>query len=730
MANDTQANIDATIESTSSPEQVNQEQAALAAEQRPKNLYRIDPKNKVPVSYYEGAAWKGRKTAGLKNLSGLFESWQEAESYYTNSQMEHRRATDGQWKGNDVVSKNKNRKFSSTENMVYSTVNAEIPSIYAKNPNVEITAQSADQEPIAVGLKHFINNLASRKDAPGINLKPKIRKSAMRASLMNEAWVMIGYTLKEYSADQAREDLARLAKELEEAKDEKEILRIEGELMALEESVDLLDPSGPFVKTVRGDQVIVDPASVEDDHSDANWIMVKMMLPTNYLNARFRQPDPKNPGQYVSAYQATHIVDAATQGGGVNQEQQEIDNFHIFDAGKDNPREYGYDNRSSYERAKMTSVWYCFDKIKRRFYMYADNDWTWPVWVYNDPYRLPLFFPLKKLMYHTDPKKNRTRGEASHYLDQQDELNTISDEMNRMRTICRDKVLFDPESLDQATVENIFLDPNRKAVAVKGLSERGVDKVIAPPPLPNMQYQHLWDRSAAMSVINQISGLGDAMRGEQFKTNTTNQAIEFYNSTTGVRLDEKRDAIEDFIGEICSDVIFLCLQFMPIEQMAKIAGPQYAQNFAGLRNMGPDEIRDTFNIRIAGGSTQKPTSSAKKAEALQIAQILGQFARSNPYAGILATKVMERAFDTITIEAYEWQMMTQMAMATLQQGNNNPDAGPGHEEPTGEGPDNEGGKDVKEDEDAMVQEIMKRAEQAGKPISEQQAREALRKRMH
>lgn len=724
MAKDVQQNIDASIDETSTDDQV----AAMREMQQQKSgIFKLDPANKIPVSKFEGGMWKGRKTGSTKRISWLINAWNEAEAYYSNAQMDHRRETGGTYKGNDVTSKNRNRKFSSTNNQVYATINAEIPSIYAKNPEVEITLNDHAMQDAGVGneLTRFANNLISRKDCPGINLKPKARKSAMRVSVTNEAWMMVGYTLRPDSADAARDDIARIQKELMAAQNEGDITRLEGELLALEEQCDLLDPAGPFCRTLRNDQVLVDDSSVEDDHSDANWMMVYVNFPTNYLNARYRQKNDKD--QYVSAYKATHVVDARdNNGGGVTEVQREIDSFHIFSEGKDNPESYGYQDRNAYERGKYTKCWYCLDKVKRRFYLYADNDWTWPIWVFDDPYHLPNFFPLFKLAYHTDPKLNRTKGEVSHYLDQQDDLNVIADELNRARTALRDRVIFDSE-LDQEKVERLMLSTDRMILGVKITEGKKLTDMIMGPPMPTLAYPHLWDIAPIMQSINQISGIGDAMRGEQFKTNTTNKAIDFYSSSSGVRLDEKRDAIEDYVGDIVWAVVFMCLQFMPMEQIIKLAGSDPANSpLSQMANLPPQILREMLACRCVGGSTQKPTSSAKKAEALQVGQILGQFG-SIPYAGILAVKNMMKAFDGMTVTTEDWQMMLKTMMMAANQGNNAPPGAEGApEEEAAEGEQPQGGGAPSEDD--MVKEIQARAKAHGGTVTPMQAKNALQRK--
>lgn len=720
MAKDVMRNVEQTIEDTSSPDQIEM----MREVERKAPLYNLDPKTRIPVSKVEGSVWQGRKTGGMKRMQWLTRAWDEAERYYSAGQMDHRRETGGERVGNDVAGKNRSKKLSSTNNQVYATVNAEIPNVYAKNPTIEVTMNTKALEPVGALLTRFGNNIIARKDTPGINLKPKARKCAMRASTMNEAWLLVGYTKREDSVDSALADIQRIGQELEKAKNESDVLRLEGELMALEEQCDMLNPSGPFVKLLRADQVIVDDASVEDDHNDANWIMAEVHFNTNYLNARYRQKNSK--GEYVSAYKPTHIVDARTDSNqqGVSDVQRQIDNFHIFDQGAENQAshtQYGYTDRGAYERAKFTRCWYCFDKVKRRFYLYADNDWTWPIWVFDDPYHLPTFFPLFKLQYHTDPKLTRTKGEISHYLDQQDALNVMADEMNRARLALRDRVIADSR-LSQGDLEKLLLSTDRMVVSVKVPDGVKLTEMLMAPPLPSMQYQHLWDPTPIMAQINQISGLGDAMRGEQFKTNTTNKAIEFYSSSSNVRLDEKRDAIEDFIGEVVWAVIFMCLQFMEHERIAQIAGIDPTQNpLAQFSNMDATTLREQFTCRCVGGSTQKPTSAAKKAEALQVGQILGQFG-GLPAAGIIAIKNLQRAFDGFTVTREDWEMLIQTMMQGLNQGNNAPPQG---EEET---PEEDAGEEEGAEEEELVAEIVARGKAQGRTVTPMQAKAAIQRR--
>jgi len=73
--------------------------------------------------------------------------------------------------------------------------------------------------------------------------------------------------------------------------------------------------------------------------------------------------------------------------------------------------------------------------------------------------------------------------------------------------------------------------------------------------------------------------------------------------------------------------------------------------------MDANSIRTTFTPRVVGGSTLKPTSRAKKEQALQISQIIGQFTRATPIAAVVALKVLATAFDNAVISQTDWELI-------------------------------------------------------------------------
>lgn len=621
--------------------------------------FRMVETSKIPVSKAEGSLWKSRKDASMAAMKNTVAAWKEAEAYYSIGQDVHREDTGGDSSGNARVSRNKGRRFTSTENVVYSNINAILPAILAKNPQAEITAFIKELSAKATMYEHLVNRLAQMKAAPGFNLKPKLRKCILRTEITNEAWVLVGYTKKEDSAEQARKDLVDIGEKLKVAKTQQEITELEGQLLALEEVVDILNPSGPFVTTVSADKVHIDPTSTEDDFSDAKWKMVEVMLPTRYLLAKYAEKGEN--GEYKAVYEKQYIINPGNTG---EDNVSEFNSVRLLKE-SDSFANAGFSSQESYNKSLMTKCFYCFDRVKRRFLLYADEKWEWPLWVYDDPYQFPGFYPIFRLQYNSDPTKNRVKGEVSHYLDQQDEINEINTEVHWMRTQLYRKVIYNSKYVSETDVEKLMKGADFKALAFNNLPEgMKINDVIMAPPLPNMQYKELFNKEDLYHAIDRIGTANDVIRGAQFKTNTTNQAIDTYNSIQNQRLDEKIDAIEDFSGDIFYAVMFLCAQFMTAEEVVNILG----QEAAGWQQTPPEELRRGFACTVMGGSTQKPTSAVKKDQALKIGQILGQFASATPEVTMVMLKIFEQAFDDVVITADDWASIRESIQAKLMQG--------------------------------------------------------------
>lgn len=636
---------------------------------------------RIPVSSKRGALWKSRKDSGAARLknSGVHDAWDEAVRYYKNDQTGKRNRNNPdnpQKRGEKHLT---GGAFSQTENVVFSNVSALVPAIYAKNPDVTIHSPKGDEDmAFTTAAQKLIRTLMQKRTAPGINLKPKMRRNVVMASLANIAYIEVGYTRREHASEGVMAEIDAIAKQLEDATDTKKIEELEGQLQALDDKVDLLQPAGPWAVVRHPKDVIVDPDSTMPDHSDAKWLMIRDVLDTSFINAVYRKKDAD--GNYSSIYKPTHVLDAKATTPNMAGHDEEITSFSILKDDAINPSDYGYDDENSFKRAQRTFVWKVWDRITRRMEMYAENDWKWPIWVWDDPYGLDDFWPLFPLAYHSDPEEVYARGEVSYYLDQQDEINQINSQISRMRNRVINQIIYNKRAVEsEAELMNIIRPTGGDEIIGVTVPEGfKLGDIVGTPPIPSVEYSSLFDKRTLFEAVDRVSGVPSVVKGVEFRTNTTNKAIDSYESTSAQRLDEKIDAIEEQIGRIGNAILVMCLQFMSKDEVVKLIGSQHAEAWPG-GNMTARDAQERFQLTVTGGSSLKPTSKTRKMQAQELAQVVGQFGQASPVALLIVLRMLARAYsDELVIEPSDWEMIMQSIQGQMQ-----PEAAPGGEAPKG-----------------------------------------------
>jgi hypothetical protein len=625
-------------------------------------IYKKVHGSRIPVSKHLGKLWQGRIGASKSGRTRWEDTWDTAIEAYSAEQGSHRNPRAGT-SGNKSVARRKGEQYSHTENVIFSAIKAIIPAIYARNPTAEFTAtDDGNEEQLAwvQCLEKLCDTLGSMKQAPGINLKYKVKQAIVAAKLMNLGWMEIGYTIKEDSSDAALAELEMKSKELEEADSTKRIQEIEGELIALEEKVNTLAPSGPYTRYYSAKDILVDPEAMEPDFSDAKWMAACDYMPTSYLNAVYGTRE-SNGTQVKSVYEPTAVLNATV--GSFNKEVESTESFKLFDTNE--ASHYGYDNHQSYLSAQRTKCWRIYDKVTRRIFLYADNKWDWPIWVEDDRLELPNYFPFEPLIFNVAPMGPFAFSEVAYVLDQQDAINEINDAERRARMDLQYRVLFDQGSgTTREAVERVLKGSGPVAEPVKVPDGKKIDDMFFSPQPNILKAPQLFDVARQRQVVDGILGVTPSLRASEYKTNTTNKAIEQYNATTSSRLDEQIDEIEEFVGRVYYDVSYLCARFMSQEDVANLIGPKYGEVWRTVED--PTELKRMFTMRVVGGSTTKPTSAFKQQIAVQIGQVLGQFANAAPGSITkIVLKLFEQAYDEVGISQEDWDALNAEVEAKL-----------------------------------------------------------------
>jgi hypothetical protein len=511
-----------------------------------------------------------------------------------------------------------------------------------------------------VVVERVVNAVFNKKTAPGINIKSKAKRCIVMSTLTNRSYLEIGWTMKSSSSEQALDDLTQLSKQLEKAKDTKKVEEIEGKIQALEDSIDILRPAGPFAKYRKPHDVLTDPNGIEPDLSDSNWIIVFDVLPTQFLLAKYAKKKSGS-SEYESIFAPSHIMKIGTR----SDDTHEADNFSLYQEDSE-AKQFGFDNQEAFEKAKMTRVAFVWDKITRRVLMYNDADWTWPIWVWDDPLQLDQFFPVYPLWFYENLDNNKMKGEVTYYLDQQDAINEMVDEERRARYWARRNLIFNKNVINQEDVQVILNGPDGTARGIDVSEEIDLQKMITSIPPPGINFRELFDKESKYQAIDRISSVGEVLKGTQFKTNTNRDAVNANVSAQNMRVDEKSDQIEDWIGRIGWGIAQLCLMYMDQETVTMLTSQADAEQW---QNFQSNEIQSMFNLEVVGGSGKKPTSQAKKEEAIEVGQTLGQFVQVAPGPVLkIMLQVMQEAFDEITIRDEDWdEIIAAVAQQTQEQ---------------------------------------------------------------
>jgi hypothetical protein len=627
--------------------------------------YQVYENTRIPVSKAVGKLWKMRwsECKRLMEHCGDKDRWDEVIRYYQNDQG----GRNGKRTSLGDLSTGRADKFKyGSENIVFANVSALVPATYAKNPDVEITSTKSENEPQAKLYERLIDQLFRRKTAPGLNIKPKVRRAVVTTTLTNISYLELTYVRKEDSSEEVVSTIEELSKQLSEAKKIDEIKEIEGKLLALEGKVSFLSPSGPRIRFVMPDMVFGDPNREDEDICSGDYVIIGEYVRTDYLRAMYGKKDEN--GEWMSIYQPSHVLSGTSDSQG---HDDEINNFTLLDGGAEHEN-YGYKSKEEFDHNCHTLCWKVWDKTTRRVLMFNDKDWSWPIWVWDDPYNLSRFYNIFSLSYYTDPTKMNGKSEVMYYLDQQDEINEVNNERARMRHWAMSKVFVNTNTIGDITKVEKFLrhDSDQLVHGIDIPEGKRISDIIGAFPAPSTQFEGLFDTRPILESINRISSVTPILQNVQFKTNTTNRAIESYESSTQMRLDEKIDAIEELLADVGRALLEMCVQFMSETDVVALLGENFVQQHGGWQEaQSVPMFNEEYNFEIVGGSTLKPTAKVKKEQAMQLGQILGQFANASPMLVIVLLKMLERAFsDDVVITPEEWTTIVEATTQQMQRG--------------------------------------------------------------
>lgn len=619
-------------------------------------VYRIMPETRIPVSKHAGKLWKSRRDHAEQVRSRMVGAWDEAIRYFNHDHSEGgiltgSRAESGSKRGDE------------TENLIYANAITMLPAIYSKNPTITAAANGRfEDEALIKTIARLMNVLISQQY---LNLKPKLRRQALFALLTNYGWLKLDWVDKEFSSDEVHRQVQETSEKLANAKTIEEVKEAEGELQALEASFDLVADSGPLLCVKQPKQIILDPACEDvTDLTLARWMMEEDFLPTEFIHARYMKKDP-DCDEYKSIYAPTHYA-ASTDGVG----DDGVSSIRFLDYASDEK-----DKQERFDENCYTKVWYVWDRVARRVYMFNDKDWTYPIWVWDDPLGLSRFFPYFGLPFSPTTTGSYGKGEVTYYLDQQDAINQINREQKKVRNWAFNKFFYDKGKITREEVLKIIHGNDQEFVGLEVPEGMKIQDILTPVVPPSAHMAELFNKEDKYKAIDRISAVSDALRGAQFKTNTVQDAVQMYSDAAKIRTGEKVDAIEDMIADLTRSIAELCISKMDSARVAQILSDEEA---AAWKIMPVTQFNKSVTLSIVAGSTEKPTSASNQERAIKLGQVIGQFAQAAPGPTLLLIlKMLSRAFDETIVSSDEFQQLADTIAGQVSGG-----AATGEQQPT------------------------------------------------
>lgn len=629
--------------------------------EQPQPLYQVYADSKIIISKQVGIYWKNKYDAAVKAYDEIRIIWEEVFRYYNHSQNKSIQTPRGLFKRGD-----------STENIIFSNLNIMLPAIYSRDPDITCNTNDKADEPFTNCLQALLNAMFQRKNI--LNAKPKIKKACGMGLLTNFGVLKIDWTKKDDSIELAASEMERVSNALIQAKNQQEVEQLYGQITSLEASMEMLKPGGASLSNVLPHNLVIDPYAEQFDGADATWMCETVYLPTSGLAERFTYPEnpdgESNPVRNL-IYKPTHkaVFTEGAQGGRDDGLGMVL---RALDGGANIPISFEEEGRRAYVEQYFTECKLLWDKHLKRVLLFHKDDWTWPLWVWDDPLVITRFFPYFIISFTLNTGGTVGVGETAYVLDQQDEINDINRQMAKIRRSVFDFFYYNSDVITQDEAEKFIgalrgeTQGGKHLLGVKAGENGKIQEMIQAFAPPSMQYEMLFDKPKVLETVNRVTNTSDALRGVQFKTNTNVASVQSYQESMRLSVGAKVDVVEDAVADIGLALAELCVQNMDTQEVASLVGDDMAQNWT---QMSLADFRRKISVNVVAGSMEKPNSVFKKKEAIEVAQAVGQFARAAPGAVTqIMLRVLQQAFTEVAIKPEDWELLTNEIQSSMQKG--------------------------------------------------------------
>lgn len=278
-----------------------------------------------------------------------------------------------------------------------------------------------------------------------------------------------------------------------------------------------------------------------------------------------------------------------------------------------------------FNRAEVWEVW---DKEEREVLFLSEGK-AELLMRKPDPLRLRGFFPIPRPLYSVETSGTLVPvPEYTLYQDQAIELNRVTDRIDKLVNALLVRGVYDASALGlqellKSTENKLIPIENWQALVEKG----GLDGVVSWMPVEQIAkvLQVLYpQRDALLSVIYQVTGLADILRGASNPRETA-RAQSIKERFGSLRLSPRQDEVARFVRDLLrikAEIIVEHFDASRILQIGQVEGSD-EQMVQALR----DDTLRAYLIDIETDSTVELDAEGEKQQVVELIQAVASFFR-------------------------------------------------------------------------------------------------------
>lgn len=488
-------------------------------------------------------------------------------------------------------------------NIAFSTINVIYPSVSLNYPKIGVSARDPQFDPHSAYGEVALNYFWQHYD-----YQDPFRLSVKDYLVIGHGWAKIGWSLVEedadYDEDEIESEYQRQTEQMNSfAAENPELaagLPTDEEIRAsLASTKSVIVEDRPYLDRVSPFDVYVNPEATS--MNDVKWIAQRVVRPLE---------EAKEDDRYKPSVRRRLKASGYWDGDWMTVE----------------------DRRKYADEIDCVIVWEHYDLASRKLCIWADGSDEYLV----DPIEIPFAFghPFVMIRNYDVPGSFYPIGELEMIAPMNDELNkTRSMLMNHRKRYAR-KYLVRERAFDERGRAGITSNEDGTVIPVIDENTPLTDLIVPVPQVPMGAELYNYSQQI-MQDMQFVSGVSEYARGAMPSIRRTATEAAMIQDASNARAEEKRVTVERFITQISRKLMQLMQQFTTGDQVARINGRNGEVYWLEFTR---EDIQGEFDFIVEAGSTQPYSDTAKRQEAVAMAQVLMPFAQ----LGVIDPSVLAR----------------------------------------------------------------------------------------